>query len=186
MVDISKAFRDKGLRSYPDDSAEVLVPLAAASEGEGAEQRTDVSLKEWFRLPIDERAPVRSVALVELYGDEFEAVVMDTDGGRERWRIVAPARELAMLSAGMGCLDGDEFSERLTMTVITPTTRDPVKAAVIKTPPPPPGPPGDWPLRREIARLLQRTMFTQRVQIISPDHHLREAMLLRLGSNRRR
>ena len=37
-----------------------------------------IGIQQWHGLPVDERAPVRSVAMVDVVGDRFLALVVDT------------------------------------------------------------------------------------------------------------
>lgn len=114
------------------------IPRAVAQEEHPFE---DVPLKRWLDLPLDERAPRRAVALVELRGDTFEAVVVDTDAGRDRWRILGDSRQLPHLSAGM--TGTAEDGERETATLIVARSR--TTARPLGAPPPDAPPASDEP-----------------------------------------
>lgn len=60
-----------------------------------------IGIQQWHRLPVHERAPVRSVAMVDVIGDRFVALVVDTLHGKELWLIVGHTSRLSLLYDGM-------------------------------------------------------------------------------------
>jgi hypothetical protein len=60
-----------------------------------------ISLTEWLNRPIDVRAPVRSIAIVEVKDDSFTAIVIDTVADLPRFRIDGPMASIALLYEGM-------------------------------------------------------------------------------------
>ena len=60
-----------------------------------------IGIQQWHRLPVGERAPVRSVAMVDVVGDRFLALIVDTARGRELWLIVGHTSRLGLLYEGM-------------------------------------------------------------------------------------
>lgn len=77
-------------------SRRVVFPLPTT----GLEPRS-IGLQQWHRLPVHERAPNRSVAVVDVIGHRVIALVIDTVHGRELWLIVGHASKLALLYDGM-------------------------------------------------------------------------------------
>lgn len=71
----------------------------------------------WLTLPIDRRAPVRSVALVEVVGDRFAALVVDTLAARPRWLVQGYRSQLSQLYDGML---GDAGQDRRTLVISAP------------------------------------------------------------------
>ncbi|HEX3482362.1 MAG TPA: hypothetical protein VHT91_45410 [Kofleriaceae bacterium] len=61
----------------------------------------DIALNDWLELPIDARAPTQSIAMVDVVGYHFTAVVVDTVAGAARWRIHEPRESIAQLYDGM-------------------------------------------------------------------------------------
>jgi len=66
-----------------------------------------ISLDRWRGLPLEERAPVRSAAMVDVVGHNFVALIVDTVHRQLRWRITAPREQLWILYDGMlECITG--------------------------------------------------------------------------------
>jgi len=65
-----------------------------------------ISLDRWRGLALEERAPVRSAAMVDVVGHNFVALIVDTVHRQLRWRITAPREQLWVLYDGMlECID---------------------------------------------------------------------------------
>jgi hypothetical protein len=60
-----------------------------------------ISLEEWLARPIDVRAPVRSIAMVEVANDVFIAFVIDTVADLPRFRVRGSMASIAQLYEGM-------------------------------------------------------------------------------------
>jgi hypothetical protein len=92
-------------------SAHVVFPLP--TEGLKPEP---IGISEWQAKPVDERAPARSVALVDVIGHRFVALVIDTVHGRELWLITGHTNRLSKLYDGMQIED----RERHTLVISSP------------------------------------------------------------------
>ncbi len=106
-------------------SASLVFPLPAVEHNYAAA----IELRRWLDLPIDRRAPVRSVALVEVVGERFLALVVDTVAARPRWLVEGDRTELSRLYEGML---GEDGGARRTLVISAPQlTRSltPVKIA---------------------------------------------------------
>ena len=77
-----------------------------------------ISLDRWRALPLADRAPVRSAAMVDIVGRNFVALIVDTLQHQLRWRIVAPREQLWELYDGM--LDTHGGRSRDTVIVSAP------------------------------------------------------------------
>lgn len=75
----------------------VFLPLPQV----GTARFQPISLERWRALPLEERAPVRSAALVDVVGRNFVALIVDTEHRQLRWRITAPREQLWILYDGM-------------------------------------------------------------------------------------
>lgn len=60
-----------------------------------------IGIQQWYRLPLHERAPARSVAMVDVVGERFLALVVDTVRGSELWLIVGHISRLGLVYDGM-------------------------------------------------------------------------------------
>jgi len=78
-------------------AANIVFPLPATEHSYAAV----IGLVRWLELPIDWRAPVRSVAMVELIGERFIALVIDTVAERPRWLVEGDRCHLSSLHEGM-------------------------------------------------------------------------------------
>jgi hypothetical protein len=74
----------------------LLVPLGAT-----VAPAPHIQLKAWLELAPDERAPVHAIAMVEVTGDRFTAVVVDTGARALRWQIADALDHIALLYKGM-------------------------------------------------------------------------------------
>jgi hypothetical protein len=74
----------------------LLVPLGAT-----VAPAPHIQLKAWLELGDDERAPAHSIAMVEVTGDRFVAVVVDTGARTLRWQIADGLDHIALLYKGM-------------------------------------------------------------------------------------
>ena len=93
-------------------SASLVVPLQPAEQYDP--KRIDVVA--WHRLPIDRRAPVRSVAMVDVVHDRVYALVIDVIAGQALWQIQASIAQLGLIYSGMS---GDDATVRGTLVVST-------------------------------------------------------------------
>lgn len=76
-------------------SAHVVFPLPKVPDPDR------IGITEWHRKPADDRAPSRSVAAVDVTGQRFIALVVDTVRGRALWLITGHTNRLALLYDGM-------------------------------------------------------------------------------------
>jgi hypothetical protein len=95
-------------------SAGVVWPLSIAV----LEDPVPISVEAWLELTIDQRAPPRSVAVIDLFGDRVVALVVDTIAGQLRFRICGRADQLVLLYRGMY---GDDASSRGTFVISVPS-----------------------------------------------------------------
>jgi hypothetical protein len=77
-----------------------------------------ISLERWRRLSLEERAPVRSAAMVDVVGLHFVALIVDTVHRQLRWFITAPREQLWELYDGM--LEGIADRKRDTVVISAP------------------------------------------------------------------
>ena len=75
----------------------VFLPLPQV----GTARFQSISLERWRALPLEERAPVRSAAMVDVVGEKFVALIVDTVHRQLRWYIAAPREWLWVLYDGM-------------------------------------------------------------------------------------
>jgi hypothetical protein len=95
-------FSPQAVENFPPRSTSaattgLLLPLPTGRLG----NPVSISLDEWGYLPIDERAPVRSVALVRVLGDDFIVLVVDTVAEKLRWQIAVSRANLVRVYDGM-------------------------------------------------------------------------------------
>jgi hypothetical protein len=114
MSPLSPVMKDVAQPSQSNASLGLLFPLSTAK----ADGPAYIGLNDWLHLPIDERAPIRSVAMVDLVGDRFSAVVIDTVADLPRWWIDEPRESIALLYEGM--LGESGAPSRGTMIVSAP------------------------------------------------------------------
>jgi hypothetical protein len=88
----------------------------------GIQKFKPISLDRWRELPLDERAPVRSAAMVDVVGRYFVALIVDTVHRQLRWQIAAPREQLWVLYDGM--LDCHGGRSRGTVIVSAPFIGD--------------------------------------------------------------
>lgn len=88
----------------------------------GIQKFRPITLDGWRELPLDERAPVRSAAMVDVVGRYFVALIVDTVQQQLRWQIVAPREQLWVLYDGM--LDCHGGRSRGTVIVSAPFIGD--------------------------------------------------------------
>jgi hypothetical protein len=91
-------------------SASLVFPLPPAEQYDP--KRIDIA--EWHRLPIDRRAPVRSVAMVDVVHDRVYVLVIDVVAGQALWQIQASLAQLGLIYSGMS---GDDAHARGTLVV---------------------------------------------------------------------
>jgi hypothetical protein len=84
----------------------------------GAAKLKSIALDRWRELPLDQRAPARSAAMVDIVGHNFVALIVDTLQHELRWRIVGPREQLWALYDGM--LDTHGGRSRDTVIVSAP------------------------------------------------------------------
>jgi hypothetical protein len=75
----------------------VLLPLPEVDVPDAVH----ISLEEWLARPLDVRAPVRSIAMVDVVNDDFIAFVIDSVTDRPRFRIRGPMNSIEKLYEGM-------------------------------------------------------------------------------------
>jgi hypothetical protein len=91
-------FKMKSVVQHPA----VFLPLPQV----GTARFRPISLDRWRELPLEDRAPVRSAAMVDVVGHNFVALIVDTAHRQLRWRITAPRDQLWVLYDGMlECID---------------------------------------------------------------------------------
>jgi hypothetical protein len=114
-----------GLNKHLQDSASVspVFPQFPKNDPPGDIPLVHISLKEWLALPIDRRAPRRSVAMVDIRDGGFTAVVIDTDADLPRFWINEPLASIAQLYEGMGGAPGEPL-ERGTVILAAIPSRD--------------------------------------------------------------
>jgi hypothetical protein len=83
-----------------------------------------IMLKDWLNLPIDRRAPKRSVAMVDIRDGQFTAVVIDTVADLPRFWIQEPLASIALLYEGMSGAPGESL-ERGTVILAAIPSRPP-------------------------------------------------------------
>lgn len=84
----------------------------------GTQKFQPIALERWRALSVEERAPVRSAAMVDIVGRNFVALIVDTVQRQLRWLIVAPREQLWVLYDGM--LDCHGGRSRGTVIVSAP------------------------------------------------------------------
>jgi hypothetical protein len=94
-------------------SARIAFPLPRVEHSYAAVLEID----RWLALSIDRRAPVRSVALVEVVGERFAALVVDTLAAQPRWLVQGYRSQLSQLYDGML---GDDGQDRGTLVISAP------------------------------------------------------------------
>jgi hypothetical protein len=95
-------------------AANIVFPLPATEHS----YAVVIGLVRWLELPIDWRAPIRSVAMVELVGERFIALVIDTVAERPRWLVEGDRRHLSSLYEGM--LGGSSGQARRALVISAP------------------------------------------------------------------
>jgi hypothetical protein len=90
---INDVVPDSQSQAYPG----WLFPMSTATVA----APVDIPLKHWLDLPIDVRAPMRSVAMVHVGDSRFVAIVFDTVAALPRWRIDGRRESIAQLYDGM-------------------------------------------------------------------------------------
>src|ERR1044071_293288 len=88
----------------------------------GTQKFQAIALERWRELPLEERAPVRSAAVVDIAGRNFVALIVDPVQHQLRWLIVAPREQLWVLYEGM--LDCHGGRSRGTVIVSAPFLGD--------------------------------------------------------------
>jgi hypothetical protein len=83
-------------------SARIAFPLPRVEHNYAAL----IELERWLGLRIDRRAPVRSVVFVEVFGERFLALVIDTLAARPRWLVEGVRSRLSQLYDGVLGPDG--------------------------------------------------------------------------------
>src|SRR3954471_18411041 len=94
-------------------SARIAFPLPAVEHSYAAR----IDLDRWLALRIDRRAPVRSVVFVEVVGERFLALVIDTLAARPRWLVTGAGSRLSELHAGVL---GDDGRARRSLVLFAP------------------------------------------------------------------
>jgi hypothetical protein len=84
----------------------------------GTQKFQPIALERWRALAVEDRAPVRSAAMVDIVGPNFVALIVDTVHRQLRWLIVAPREQLWVLYDGM--LDSHGGRSRGTVIVSAP------------------------------------------------------------------
>lgn len=175
MVGIAKKMRDMLRKPRLDMGAALLIPLPTSE----VRRPREIHLQEWLGLSLDEAAPVRSVALLEVHGGAFAATIVDTTGGHLLWRVHGAGPELPALfeiMTGQG--------PRLTGVFSVPMSGPPgdgdgpvdlsdcpecEENAVTRTPIGSNGPPGRDPDLLALAKLFQHVVHAPRIRILGPD-----------------
>jgi hypothetical protein len=80
---LSPTMKDVVQSSQSNTSPGLLFPLSTVE----VKAPTLISLDAWLRLSDDKRAPIRSVAIVDVMRDRFIAVVIDTVADLPLWRL---------------------------------------------------------------------------------------------------
>lgn len=89
----------KSVRQAPGEavSARIAFPLPTVEHSYAAL----IGLERWLDLPIDRRAPVRSVVFVEVIVEHFLALMVDTLAARPRWLVQGDRSQLSLLHDGV-------------------------------------------------------------------------------------
>lgn len=85
----------------------------------GIKKLKSISLDCWSKLPLADRAPERSAAMVDIVGCNFVALIVDTMQHELRWYIVAERERLWELYGG-GILDVQGERSRNTVILSAP------------------------------------------------------------------
>jgi hypothetical protein len=118
------------------DSKEVEFPrFPAKSDPPGGIPPLDrILLEKWLGLPIDRRAPKRSVAMVDVRNGRYTAVVIDTVADLPLFWIEEPLASIARLYEGMGGAVGEPLDRGTVVLAAIPSRPVPGMRNVVDLP----------------------------------------------------